>query len=176
MQPLSWIPQQQQIALSFCSTQEVSFLPDLVSPGPSPGYLYPCHSKANLRMQALPWATLEGCLEASSSTAEHSCPSWEQGKLAAVHHTCAPCSELAASSLLGPGQGWLNIDKAGNELSSGQIQRLLFCLASLLTTPEMPSEPRSVATWLVPCLDLCYQPTALWGLNPKPGNSKGVLP
>lgn len=88
---------------------------DLTSPGP---YLCPCHSKANLRMQALPWATLEGRLEASSSTAEHSCPSWEQGKLAGAYHTCAPCSELAASSLLGPVQDWLNIDKAGNELSS----------------------------------------------------------
>lgn len=76
-----------------------------------------CHFKTNLRMQALPWATLQGCLEALSST-EHSCPSSEQGKLAGTHHTCAPCSELAAKSLLGSIQGWLNIDKAGNELSS----------------------------------------------------------
>lgn len=76
-----------------------------------------CCFQANLRMQALPWATLEGCLEASSS-AEHSCPSSEQGKLAGAYHTCAPCSELAAKSLLGSIQDWLNIDKAGNELSS----------------------------------------------------------
>lgn len=68
-------------------------------------------------MQALPWATLEGCLEASPS-AEHSCPSSEQGKLAGGYHTCAPRSEPAAKSLLGSIQDWLNIDKAGNELSS----------------------------------------------------------
>lgn len=80
-------------------------------------------------MQALPWATLEGCLEASSST-EHSCPSSEQGKLAEAYHTCAPCSELAAKSLLGGIQDWLNIDKARNELSSDEIKVCFSALPS----------------------------------------------